>query len=145
MKRAVLVSLIALGAVATSAMAEDWHIYSRSQTSIFMAEVDSIRTAGDVTSMLVGRAPRQGDAGDYSHTTEMYEFRCTPKQWRTAGQIEYGPDGAELERYPEEGAAWEPTRANSIPDQLREIACEGARANPPSWPNVKAWVDAGRP
>lgn len=145
MKRAVFVSLIALGAVATPAMAEDWHIYSRSQTSIFMAEVDSIRTAGDVTSMLVGRAPRQGDAGDYSHTTEMYEFRCTPKQWRTAGQVEYGPDGAELERYPEEGAAWEPARANSIPDQLREIACEGARANPPSWPNVKAWVDAGRP
>ena len=24
----------------------------------------------------------------------MYEFRCTPKQWRTAGQVEYGPDGA---------------------------------------------------
>lgn len=143
--KSTVIGLTALAALATPAAAEDWHIYSRSQSSVFMAQVDSVAANGDVTSMLVGRAARQGEAGDYTHTTEMYEFRCASKEWRTAGQVEYGPDGAETERYPEDGAAWEPARAGSIPDQLREMACEGSRANPPTFPTIQAWVDAGRP
>ncbi|GAA0612231.1 hypothetical protein GCM10009422_03960 [Brevundimonas kwangchunensis] len=144
MKSAIL-GLAVLGAVAMPASAEDWHIYSRSQLNAFMAQVDSIATMDDVTSMTVAQVPRQGAAGNLGHTTELYQFRCAARQWRTAGQVEYGPNGAEMDRYPEDNAAWEPVRAQSIPEQLMGIACEGARANPPTWPTIRAWIDAGRP
>jgi hypothetical protein len=142
--KSALFGAVALAAVATPALAEDWHVYSRSQSSVYMAEVDSIVAVEMVTRMNTARAPRSGDAGDYTHTTEVYEFQCAGRKWRTAGAVEFGPDGAEAERYPEEGAAWESARTGTVPDQLLDIACDGARASQPTWPTVRAWVDAGR-
>lgn len=139
--------LIALGAlsVANPVLAETWNPFSRSPNNAFMADVDSIAVNGDITSLKVATAPRTGDPGDYSHSIETYEFQCGAGTWRTAGIVEYGPDGAEAGQFPEEGAAWEPTRPRTIPELLKAIACDGTRAVPPTWPSIKAFVDAGRP
>ena len=110
-----------------------------------MADVDSIVANGEVTSVRVVTAPRNGTPGDYSHSIETYEFKCGTGNWRTAGMVEYGPDGAEAGSYPEEGAAWEEMRPNTAPFFLNNIVCEGSRAQPPVWPTIKAFVDAGRP
>ena len=135
--------LLALGAV--PAAAEAWHPFSRSQNNVFMADVDSIAVSGDVTSVRVATAPRTGTPGDYSHSVETYEFQCgSGGKWRTAGIVEYGPDGAEMDRYPEEGSPWEEVRPNTSPEFLAEIVCNGARAQPPIWPTIKDFVDAGR-
>lgn len=138
--------LIVLAAVATAApaWAESWHPYSRSPNNVFMADVDSIAVAGEITSVRVATAPRAGEAGDYSHSVETYEFQCASSRWRTAGVVEYGPDGAEVDRYPEEGAAWEDVRPNTVPEYLKQMACDGSRAQPPVWPSIKDFVDAGR-
>ena len=109
-----------------------------------MADVDSIVETGDVKSVRVVTAPRRGAAGDYSHSIETYELQCAANKWRTAGMVEYGPDGAETDRYPEEGAAWEDVRPNTSPDYLEQIVCDGSRAQPPIWPTVRDFVDAGR-
>ena len=141
----LLGGLVVLGLCATQATAETWHPYSRSTGSVFMADVDSIVVEGDVTRVLVATVMRTGDAGDYSHTIETFEFQCgSNSKWRTAGMVEYGPDGAEIGRYPEEGAEWVSVRANTSPDYLEQIVCDGARAQPPIWPTVRAFVDAGR-
>lgn len=137
--------LIILALGATQAAAETWHPYSRSTGSVFMADVDSIVVNGEITSIQVATVARTGDAGDYSHTIETFEFQCgSNSKWRTAGMVEYGPDGEEMGRYPEEGAEWESIRANTSPDYLEQIVCDGSRAQPPIWPTVRAFVDAGR-
>jgi hypothetical protein len=146
----VIVKQLALGLVilamgATPAAAESWHPYSRSPTRVYMADVDSIAANGGITSVRVATAPRTGDPGDYSHTVETYEFQCgTRSKWRTAGAIEYGTAGEEVDNYPEEGAAWEDVRPNTSPHFLEQIVCDGSRAQPPIWPTIKAFVDAGR-
>ncbi len=137
--------LVVLGLCAVPAAAETWHPYSRTPGNVFMADVDSITVNGEITSVLVATAARTGDAGDYSHTVETFEFQCGERsKWRTAGVVEYGSDGVEVDRYPEEGAAWEDIRPNTSPDYLEQIVCDGARAQPPIWPTIKAFVDAGR-
>jgi hypothetical protein len=142
--RAILIGLAAVAA-ATSASADTWNAYSRSTNNVFMADTDSIASNGDVTSVRVATVPLRGDATDYSHTVETYEFECRARTWRTAGSVEYGPDGAQLDAFPEDGAAWVPVRANTMPDYLHALTCEGARAEPPTWTAVKDFVDAGRP
>jgi hypothetical protein len=142
--RVILMGL-AVVAVATPAVAETWNSYSRSANNVFMADVDSIATNGDITSLKVATTPRNTEAGDYSHSIETYEFRCGSETWRTAGLVEHGPDGAEMERFPEDGAPWEPVRAGTMPALVEAIACDGIRAVPPTWPSIKAFIDAGRP
>lgn len=138
--------LIILALGAAPAAAESWNPYARTPNNAFMADVDSITVNGEITSVLVATVARSGDAGDYSHTIETFEFRCgTRSTWRTAGVVEYGPDGAEVGRYPEEGADWEDIRPNTSPDYLEQIVCDGSRAQPPVWPTIKDFVDAGRP
>lgn len=126
------------------ALAENWNTVSRSPNSAFMAEVDAIANVGGTTTVLLATVPRRGEATDYSHSVETYEFKCGASQWRTAGIIEYGEDGTEADRIPEEGGSWEPIRPNTLPDFLKQVACDGVRAEPPTWPSVKAFVDGGR-
>jgi hypothetical protein len=144
MKIAVLAGVIAL-ALGGPAAAETWQAYSRSVANAFMADADSITTAEGITSIRVATVPRAGEPGDLSHSIETYQFRCDANQWRTAGVVEYGPDGSEAGQYPEEDAAWEPLRPNTMPDYLKAIACDGARAVPPHWPSILAFIEAGRP
>jgi hypothetical protein len=144
MKIAALTGVIVL-ALAGPAAAETWQAFSRSTNNAFMADVDSIATAGDITSIRVATVPRTGEAGDLSHSIETYQFHCGANQWRTAGVVEFGPDGTEDGQYPEEDATWEPVRQDTLPRYLKEIACDGARAVPPHWPTIQAFVEAGRP
>jgi hypothetical protein len=130
---------------AGSAAGETWQAFSRSATNAFMADTDSISTEGAITSIKVATVPGSGESGDLSHSIEIYQFRCNANQWRTAGVTEYGPDGSEAGQYPEEDAAWEPLRRNTMPNYLKEIACDGARAVPPHWPSIQAFIEAGRP
>ena len=143
--KCILMGALTLAVAAGPAGAENWNSYSRSANNVFMADVDSIVQVGGVTSIRIAMAPLHGDPGDYSHSLETYEFQCGANRWRPAGVVEIGPDGAEIGAYPEEGAEWEPVRADTMPSYLKQIACEGARAEPPTWPTVKAFIDAGRP
>ena len=144
MKR-ILIGAGALLIAAGPAAAENWNSYSRSANNVFMADVDSITSTDGVTSVVIAMVPLRAEAGDYSHSLETYEFQCDRARWRPAGVVEIGPDGAELDRFPEEGAAWEPVRPNTMPDYLKQIACDGSRADPPTWPTIRAFIDAGRP
>ena len=140
----LVLGVIVLAAAATPAAAESWHPFSRSPNNVFMADVDSIEANGEVTSVHVATAPRHGTASDYSYSVETYEIQCATGHWRTAGVVEYGPDGTEAGRYPEEGAAWEEVRPNTSPEFLNGIVCKGSRAQPPIWPTIKDFIDAGR-
>lgn len=143
--RSIVLGLAVLVAVSTPAAAETWNPFSRTANTAFLADSDSILVEGEVTRVQVATVPLRGAADDRSHTIETYEFQCATSKWRTAGMVEHGPDGAVLDRYPEEGATWEPVRPNTNPEYLKQIACDGARSNPPVWPTIAAFMDAGRP
>lgn len=130
--------------MAGPAAAENWNSVTRTANNAFMVDVDAIVAQGDVTSAPLATVPRHGDAGDYSHSVETYQFRCAARQWRTAGLTDYNLDGTEGDRLPEEDASWEPVRANTLPDFLKQIICDGARGEPPTWPSIKAFIDGGR-
>lgn len=142
MMKAILTGLAILGA-ATPAAAETWNGFSRSANAAYMADVDAIVVEGDVTRIALAIVPLRGEAGDFSHTVDTYEFRCGRNQWRSPLSVEYGPDGAEVGRYPDEGE-WTTARDGTVPGILKEIACDGVRANPPTWPTVRAFIEAGR-
>ena len=144
MKIAALLGVVVV-AFGGSAAAETWQVYSRSETNAFMADADGIVMEGGITSIKVATVPREGDPGDLSHSVETYQFRCDADQWRTAGMVEFGPDGSEIGQYPEEDSPWEPLRRDTMPNYLKAIACDGARAVPPHWPSIPAFIEAGRP
>jgi hypothetical protein len=152
MMKAILTGLAILGAAtlgaaslgtATPAAAETWNGFSRSANAAYMADVDAIVVEGDVTRISLAIVPLRGEAGDFSHTIDTYEFRCGQNQWRSPMSVEYGADGTEAGRYPDEGE-WTNTREGTVPGILKEIACDGVRANPPTWPSVRAFIEAGR-
>ncbi|GAA0646508.1 surface-adhesin E family protein [Brevundimonas lenta] len=143
--RTILLALAALGAAASSVHAEDWNSFSRSTNNVFMADVDAIGSVDGMTTIIVATVPLRGDADDFSHSIETYELDCGARKWRTTGIVEYGPDGAELDRFPEANPGWEPVRSGTVPEHLKAIACDGARAEPPTFTSIKAWVEAGRP
>lgn len=145
MKIAILASAVAL-VVATPAAAETWQSFSRTSSTVYLIEVDSIVAEGEVTSLRMATVPRSGEAGDYSYSVETYQFRCAGDGgWRTAGIVDFGPDGSEAGRFPEDGAEWTAVRANTVPAFLKDIACGGARSTGDPYPTIQAFVDAGRP
>lgn len=131
-------------ALAGSASAETWNTVSRGQNSVFMVDVDAIVVNGDITTIPLAAVPRIGQPTNYSHSIETYEFKCADAQWRTAGIVEYADDGAEASRIPEENGSWEATRPNTLPNFLKQLACDGVRAASPTWPSIKAFVEGGR-
>lgn len=130
--------------MAGPAAAQNWNTVSRTPNTAFMVDVEAVTADGDVTSAPLATVPRHGDAGDYSHSVETYQFRCAARQWRTAGVVDLNPDGTEADRIPEEGASWESIRPNTLPDFLKQVVCDGARGEPPTWISIKAFIDGGR-
>ena len=85
-----------------------------------------------------------GNWGYYSHKIDEYEIRCAAKQARVLAEIEFGPDGAEVERYPEADAAWDDIRPTSLSAYIQPIVCNGDRAEGANAASIKAYIDAGR-
>ena len=143
--RTFLIGVIAVAAMATPAVAETWNPYSRTAVRAYLADVDSIVAVDGVTSIRAASTAMTAAAGDLGHTRETYQFRCEAAKWRTAGATDYEADGSEGETYPEEDAPWEDIRQNTLPDYLKQIACDGSRAQGATWPSVTAFIQAGRP
>ncbi len=140
-----LTVLAAAAGAAAPAFAENWNPYSRTEVRAYLADTDSITTVEGVTSIRAATTPMNAAAGDLSHTRETYQFQCAAEKWRTAGSTEYEADGSEGETYPEEGAEWESIRPRTVPEFLKQIACDGARAQGQTWPTIQAFIAAGRP
>ena len=145
MKPILLTAILAAAAVsAGAASAEEWNAFSRNARLVYLADVGGIATVGDASSIRVARVSLQSPAGDYSHKIDEYEIRCAAKQARILAEIEYGPDGAEVERYPEADPAWDDIRPTSLSAYIQPIVCEGARADGPNASSIPAYIDSGR-
>lgn len=127
---------------AATGSTHDWHPFSSNVARIYMADVQTIAVEGGVSRVSVAKAPLRGEPGDYSYTVEVVEFRCAAKESRSTTEIQYGPDGAETERY-DDATAWEAYRRDSRDGYLANLVC-GDERSANNVPSIKAWVDAGR-
>ena len=138
MKNLTCIALIGLMApLAGAAAAEDWNPVSRSSQHIYLADADSIAQTGGDTTIRVARAFISGDSRAYRVQT--YAFQCSRQQFRVVRTAEYD-NGAEVDAYDEDGAEYEAVPRNSLIEAIKEIAFDGNRADPPTWPSMAAYL-----
>ncbi len=130
---------IAAAAIATAgtAAAEDWNPISRSSQYIYLADGDSVVQTGNDTTIKVARAPVAGSSRAYRVQT--YAFNCADQRFRLVRTAEYD-NGAEMDAYDEDGAEYEAVPRNSLIESIKEVACDGNRADPPTWPSMAAYL-----
>ena len=135
--------LISLGAAGT-ASAQEWHSISRNAERVYLADVGGMGVVDDVTTIMVARvARRPASPTDFSYTADEYAYKCATNQVRPGASVEYGEDGAETNRF-EDGGEWETVRPDTLDAFVKQVACDGERANPPVFPSIKAFMEAGR-
>lgn len=122
----------------------DWWIFPRSVDRSYLIDVGSIMRTGEELTVDVARVKRSGDAGDYSRSQDRFGVRCDANQARVDLTMDIFEDGEPTEAYAtdEDWAAIEP---GSLEDGVRQVACPDARPPGPSFPSIKAYIDAGRP
>ncbi|WP_427789860.1 hypothetical protein [Brevundimonas diminuta] len=139
----ITITAVAAALMAGPAMAESWHVVSRSSATAFMLDVDSITEAGDVRTGVLARVPATGPADDLSYSAGEISIRCGAKQSRPGVEILYGPDGAEQERI-DDGYDFEPIARNSLDSYVKDMVCDGQRSAT-VYPSIRAFIEAGRP
>ena len=144
MKTLLSLALAAVTLAAGPAAAENWHKFSYSGTTAYLADIDSIGEEGGVTGILVAKVPLAGAAGDYSHSVDRFTFRCAAREVRSILSIDYGPAGSEIDRFDDAEAPWDEVVRDSYLDFLKDITCDGVRSTEGSWPAITAFVDGGR-
>ena len=127
-----------------TATTPEWWAFSRGGQRNYLIDVNSVARNGDELTVTVARIPKDTAAGDYSHTMDQFGIRCRARQSHVVTSSEAFEDGVPEDPFTTD-EPWEAISAGSFDDGIREIACENMRPQPPSYPSVKAYIDAGRP
>ncbi|MBN9478909.1 MAG: hypothetical protein J0I52_01600 [Bordetella sp.] len=144
MKSITVTIAAAVAALAASpALAESWHIVSRSSATVFMLDVDSIAEAGDARTATLARVPASGPADDLSYSAGEINIRCAANQSKPGVEVIYGPDGAEQERI-DDGYDFDAIARNSLDSYVKDMICENQRSAS-VYPSIRAFIEAGRP
>ncbi|NBB63484.1 hypothetical protein GVN18_29915 [Pseudomonas sp. ODNR1LW] len=140
--KSTVVSLVILAA-ASPVAAETWTRFSASNTLVYLVDQDTFAATDGIATVRFARVPTQGEATDLSHEVEEVAIRCSDGQSRTVVTVNYGPDGAETDRYSEE-TPWEDTPSGGVYGGLKSFACEDMRPQGKSYPTVAAYLADGR-
>lgn len=125
--------------------AEDWNAVSRSATRVYMVDVGSIHANGDVKTINLARVPlNRPNPTDQTYTLVAMEFRCAAKQSRAVSETDHDETGVALDAFAT-GEDFSPYSAETLDGFIAAVVCEDARAEPPTFPSIKAFIDAGRP
>lgn len=124
---------------------EDWNAVSRSATRVYMVDVSSIKASGDATSVNLARVPlNPATPTARNYTVAAMEFRCSAKESRAASETDYDEAGVALDPV-ETGETFSAYEPETLDAYIAAVVCEGARAEPPTYPSIAAFIDAGRP
>jgi hypothetical protein len=144
MKPTVITIVAAVAALAASpALAESWHVVSRSSATVFMLDVDSITEASGARTAVLARVPASGPVDDLSYSAGEITIRCSANQSKPGVEVLYGPDGAEQERI-DDGYDFDAIARNSLDSYIKDMLCDDQRGTL-VYPSVRAFIEAGRP
>ncbi|CAN5149765.1 hypothetical protein BH09PSE1_BH09PSE1_19840 [soil metagenome] len=123
---------------------EDWNAVSRSTTRVYLVDVNSIKVSGDVSAITLARVPLHPAATtDHSYTLVELEYRCAAKQSRAVAETDHDEAGVALDRL-ETGDDFDAYNTDSLYGFIGAVVCDDARASPPTFPSIAAFMDAGR-
>lgn len=132
-------------AAAPAQASQDWNAISRSSTRVYMVDVSSIKPSGDVTAVSLARVPLNPPTpSDHSYTLVAMEFRCSAKQSRAVSETDHDEAGAAQDPF-DTGETFSPYEADTLDAYIAAVVCEGSRAEPPTYPSIIAFMEAGRP
>lgn len=147
MKKTVIITIaglsLGLGLAASPALAENWHVVSRSSATVFMLDVDTIAETGGAKVATLARVPAAGPATDLSYSAGEIAIRCAANQSKPGVEVLYGPDGAEQERI-DDGYDFDAIAKNSLDGYIKDMLC-GDQRSTAVYPSIRAFIEAGRP
>ncbi|MDB5421765.1 MAG: hypothetical protein JWR59_1712 [Brevundimonas sp.] len=128
-----------------AATSEDWNAVSRSATRVYLVDVNSIKANGGVSAINLARVPlNAANPADHSYTLVAMEFRCASKESRAVTETDHDEAGAALDPYTT-GEEFSPYSAEALDGYIAAVVCDSARGEPPTFPSIAAFIDAGRP
>ncbi len=136
-------AILATAAIASPSAAESWAAFSRSDTTVYLVDIDALTPVDGVATTRMARVPARGEATNLSHETEEVMVRCSDGQSRSGATVTYGADGAETDRYSED-TPWEATPAGGIYGAIKSFACEDMRPQTAAFPTIQAFIAGGR-
>lgn len=137
-------TLVTTATLASTALAEEWHLVAQNASHAYIAEVSNLPVSEGVTTISVARTPRtRTNAENYSHRIRRMDVRCSSNEIHLVETIEFGPDGAETDRFAET-EPWETAVRNSLDATLKAFACEGTRSTGSTFESIRAFMDQGR-
>ncbi|WP_428153810.1 hypothetical protein [Brevundimonas sp.] len=125
------------------AAAESWARFTRSDTTIYLVDLDMLAPVDGVATTRLARVPTRGEPTNLSHETEEVMVRCSDGQSRSGATVTYGADGAETDRYSED-TPWEATPSGGIYGALKSFACDEMRPQGDAFPTIQAFIAGGR-
>lgn len=140
---AIAIAAAVLGLAATPALAENWHVVSRSSATVFMLDMESVTEAGGARTGVLARVPATGPADDLSYSAGEITIRCSANQSKPGVEVIYGPDGAEQERI-DDGYDFDTIARNSLDSYIKDMMC-GGQESAQTFPSIRAFIEAGRP
>lgn len=120
-----------------------WNIISRSSSTIYMVDVNGVKTSGDLTTAYLARVPSTGDTSDQTHMVSELILRCRANQSKAGEDVYYAADGSVEERVNND-YDFEPIARGSLDDYVKTIVCDGERSTK-TFDSVQAFIAAGRP
>lgn len=138
-----MAAILATAAISSPSAAESWAAFSRSDTTVYLVDIDALTPVDGVATARMARVPARGDATNLSHETEEVMVRCSDGQSRSGATVTYGADGAETDRYSED-TPWEATPTGGIYHAIKSFACEDMRPQTAAFPTIQAFIAGGR-
>lgn len=130
---------------APAPVGEDWNIVSRSATRAYLADVNSIKTSGDLATITMGRVPlNPSKASDQSYSLIEMEYRCSAKQSREVAETDHDETGTALGR-DETGETLATYNDGGLDAFVAAMVCGTSRAVGTTYPSIAAYIAAGRP
>jgi len=126
----------------STAPVSDWHPFSRSETTAYLADAAQIVPTDGGTRVRMARAPLRGT--DFSHEIDIYAFRCGSREIRFLATETYDGRGQLTDLYEETVEEWDTVNEGTNYGFLYEVVCNEKRSAQGSYPSVTAFIGQNR-
>jgi len=125
-----------------TAPVSDWHPFSRSATTAYLADAAQIVLVDGGTRVRVARVPLTGTG--FGHEIDTFSFRCGSREIRFIATDSFDRSGQLTDRYEETVEEWDTVIDNTNYGFLYEVVCNEKRSAQGSYPTVTAFIGQTR-